>query len=233
MSKTKKYKVKLNYQEITFANLKSFSLRKGVNEEDRNKAVSLIKWFQINGYFTAAQISLAKKLTYVKKPAKTAKPKKHYIYAISNGKQVKLGMSNNPETRLKSLQTSSPEALILVWKYYVANSSIEAAKIEKMLHRACKKHHIRGEWFDIACMDIVNSFNPNKKHTAKWEFGKLVTIDKKRTKGILNFEVSNIRRTNLTGTMSRVWAQKETKELYQVEIAKLLDDGHVVLTTIV
>lgn len=226
--KRKKYKSQLSYEEIMVVKLKGFSLNKTTSRDDKQKAVSLIKWFQINNFFTAAQKQLANQLTYVKK--KPAVVKRHYLYAISNGDQIKLGMSADVNKRLKAMQTASPAELVLLWKYYIANTPADAIKIEKMLHRACKQFHIRGEWFERACIDTVNKFNPNKQHTAKWEYAKLVSVDRNRKDGILNFTVEDIRRTNLNGKMNRVWSQEDTAELYQLEIKKLLDDGCVVLT---
>lgn len=226
--KRKKYKSQLSYEEIMVVKLSGFSLNKTTSHDDKQKAVSLIKWFQINNFFTAAQKQLANQLTYVKK--KPAVVKKHYLYAISNGDQIKLGMSADVNKRLKAMQTASPAELVLLWKYYIANTPADAIKIEKMLHRACKKFHIRGEWFERACIDTVNSFNPNKQHAAKWEYAKLVSVDRNRKDGILNFTVEDVRRTNLNSTMNRVWSQEDTAELYQLEIKKLLDDGCVVLT---
>jgi len=223
--KKKKYKSLLSFEEIMVVKLKKLSLASG--HDHKQEAVSLINWFQINNYFTAAQRSLAKQLTYVKK--KPAVVKKHYLYAISNGQEIKLGMSSNVDGRLKTLQTSSPSELVILWKYYISDTPAGAIKIEKMLHRACKEFHIRGEWFKMECIDTVNKFNPNKKHSAKWEFGKLISVDRNRKNGILNFTVEDIRRTRLTGGMNRVWEQKDTAELYQLEIKKHLDDGHVVL----
>ncbi len=229
MSKVKKnkYKTQLSYEEIIVVKLKGFSLNKLTGPNDKKKAISLIKWYQLNNFFTAAQKQLANQLTYVKK--KPAVVKKHYLYAISNGDQIKLGMSSDVNKRLKTMQTASPAELVLLWKYYIANTPADAIKIEKMLHRACKQFHIRGEWFERECIDTVNSFNPNKQHTARWEYAKLISVDHSRVHGVLNFTVENIRRTNLTGKMNRVWSQSGTDELYQLEIKKLLDDGHVVL----
>lgn len=231
MSKAKKnkYKSQLSYEQLTVIKLKNFSLAKATSHDDRQKAVSLIKWFQINDYFTAAQKQLANQLTYVKK--KPAVVKKHYLYAISNGQEIKLGMSSDVNKRLKSMQTASPSELVVLWKYYIANTPADAIKIENKLHRACKAYHIRGEWFTMDCIDTVNSFNPNQKHATKWEFAKLISVATKRKGGILNFTVEDIRRTKVLSNMNRVWEQRDTAEFYQLEIKKLLDDGHVVLIT--
>lgn len=228
--KKKKYKSLLSFEEIMVIKLKKFSLAKETGHDDKQKAVSLIKWFQINNYFTAAQRTLANQLTYVRK--KPAVVKKHYLYAISNGQEIKLGMSSNVKARLKSMQTASPAELVVLWSYYIANTPADAIKIEKKLHRACKEFHIRGEWFAMDCIGTVNSFNPNKKHSAKWEFAKLISVDRNRKKGILNFTVEDIRRTKIPSGANRVWNQLDAAELYQLEIKKQLDDGHVVLVLI-
>lgn len=229
MSKAKKnkYKSTLSYEELTVVKLKKFSMAKETGPDDKQKAVSLIRWFQVNNYFTAAQRQLANSLTYVKK--KPAVVKKHYLYAISNGQEIKLGMSSDVNKRLKALQTSSPSELVLLWKYYIANTPKDAIKIEKMMHRSCSQFHIRGEWFTMDCIRTVNSFNPNKKHVAKWEFAKLISVANKRKGGLLNFTVETIRRTKIPSGSNRVWDQLDTAELYQLEIKKQLDDGHVVL----
>ena len=228
--KKKKYKSLLSFEEIMVIKLKKFSLAKGTDHDDKQKAVSLIRWFQVNNYFTAAQRTLANSLTYVRK--KPAVVKKHYLYAISNGQEIKLGMSSDVNKRLKALQTSSPAELVVLWSYYIANTPADAIKIEKKLHRACKAFHIRGEWFSMDCLAMVNSFNPNKKNVAKWEFAKLISVDHTRKKGILNFTVEDVRRTKIPNGANRVWDQKNTAELYQLEIKKHLDDGHVVLVLI-
>ncbi len=229
MSKAKRNKCKtqLSYEELIVVKLKGFSLSKSTNYDDKQKAVSLIKWYQINNYFTAAQKQLANKLTYVKKKPEAVK--KHYLYAISNGDQIKLGMSSNVNKRLKAMQTASPAELVVLWKYYIANTPTDAVKIEKKLHKACKQFHIRGEWFTKECIETVNSFNPNKRHAAIWEYAKLIQVDTKRTGGVLNFTVENIRRTNVTSKMNRVWSQNDTTELYQLEVKRLLDEDEVVL----
>jgi len=227
MPKSKRYKTKLSYLEVTVINLDRFLMSADIKENEIEQVKSLIAWFKLNGYFTKAQMSLAKSLTYVNK--KPAVVKKHYLYAISNGQEIKLGMSSDINKRLKTLQTSNPSELVLLWKYYIANTPKEAINIERMLHRSCKEFHIRGEWFTMACIDTVNSFNPNKKHMAKWEYAKLISVANARKDGILNFTIENIRRTRITNKMRRVWDQKDTAELYQLEIKKHLDDGHVVL----
>jgi hypothetical protein len=229
MSKRKiNTKLQVSYTEMLLVNLKQASISKETAPDKKQAIDSLLRWYLANHFFTPAQLKLAKSLV-TKKQTKPVAIKKHYVYAISDGDNIKIGMSNNVPARLKALQTSNSKELIVVWKYYVGNTAKDAIKIERMLHRACRKYLIRGEWFSMDCIDIINSFNPNKKHCAKWEYAKLITVKNKRKNGVLDYSVSDIRRNNVSHSMNRVWAQSEVKELYQKEIKTLLDDLHVVL----
>jgi hypothetical protein len=65
------------------------------------------------------------------------------IYFISNGTYTKIGKADNPEKRIKELQTGCPETLEIK---LVIDGDEEK---EKMLHKALNKYRIRGEWFKI------------------------------------------------------------------------------------
>lgn len=69
-----------------------------------------------------------------------------YVYAIRNATtgNIKLGISRNPEQRLKQLQTGNDCALELV-AYSRAENRFQD---EAALHHAHAAAHIRGEWFD-------------------------------------------------------------------------------------
>lgn len=229
MSKTKKrVKTKLSYAEVLIKDLKYLSTAKSTTKEQKQTVDSLLRWYLKNHFLTSGQVGLAKSLT-APKQAKKKTNTKHYVYAISDGENIKIGMSNNVEKRLKSLQTSNSKDLVVVWKYYAGRQAKDATKIEKMLHRQCKPHHIRGEWFKMEALEMVKSFNPNRKNCSRWEYAKLVTVETKRKEGVLNYKVSDIRRNKVKHNMNRVWEQKETQELYQQEIKMLLDDKHIVL----
>lgn len=60
---------------------------------------------------------------------------------------VKIGYSNNPQKRLKSLQTSSANKLTLI-------EAIEGnKKLEETLHTTFAEHRVRGEWFSLPSID--------------------------------------------------------------------------------
>ncbi len=158
----RRIKEELTYTEKLIVKLKDLPKKGGVTQDQIEKADSLVRWYIANHYLTKAQVKLAKSLV-AKTVVKSAAKKKHYLYAISDGVNIKLGMSNSPRTRLKGLQTSNSSELVILWEYYVSNTQKGAATAERKLHRACKKFRIRGEWFKIECMDIVKGFNPNRQ----------------------------------------------------------------------
>lgn len=73
--------------------------------------------------------------------------KQDFIYVITyktkNKKRYyKIGASNNPDKRLKQLQTGNPFKLFLLSVYRIKDRSIE-----KLIHKSLKKHNLEGEWF--------------------------------------------------------------------------------------
>ena len=88
---------------------------------------------------------------------------KYWLYAITDGQDVKLGFSSNVQNRLKALQTSQAPNLKVLWKFYTGRGRLTAMNAEKCLHRHCKKYRISGEWFSLDCMELVEAFKPKKK----------------------------------------------------------------------
>lgn len=79
-----------------------------------------------------------------------------FIYIIrEEGKgRLKIGISNNPEKRLKTLQTGSAEDLTLLYTSLVCSNSLE---IETNVHEHFKEYLVRGEWFssDLEPIQII------------------------------------------------------------------------------
>lgn len=76
-----------------------------------------------------------------------------YVYAIRNATtgNVKLGISRNPERRLKQLQVGNDCKLELV-AYRKAENSFQD---ESALHHAHSAAHIRGEWFNQSASTAI------------------------------------------------------------------------------
>ena len=79
-------------------------------------------------------------------------PEYAYIYVISdNNGYMKIGISKNPETRLKQLQTGHPTKLEILFteEFYCKRSHL--LKIEALIHKKMRTiaPKIKGEWFEI------------------------------------------------------------------------------------
>ena len=68
----------------------------------------------------------------------------------------KIGISKNPEKRIKQLQTGTPNIISLVYKF----ESEWASKIEGHLHIRYSLDRLNGEWFKLT-KDTVNEFLAN------------------------------------------------------------------------
>lgn len=69
-----------------------------------------------------------------------------WVYFIQAGPEgpIKIGISEDPHQRLKTMQPSNPEPLALIGAYPMRPPD------EPVLHHRFKQHRIRGEWFTPA-----------------------------------------------------------------------------------
>jgi hypothetical protein len=80
------------------------------------------------------------------------------IYVIASSKTnsgpVKIGISNQPEKRLKQLQTAFPEKLEI--KYIEKlETKLKARELEKYLHKDISHLKSHGEWFNISVEEAI------------------------------------------------------------------------------
>src|SRR5262249_47936749 len=69
----------------------------------------------------------------------------------------KIGWSKNPKKRLSSLQTASPDELVLL-------GTIQGGlEVETELHRRFAKHKLQGEWFGGAILGEVQAIIAREK----------------------------------------------------------------------
>jgi hypothetical protein len=76
------------------------------------------------------------------------------VYFIYNNQHIKIGCSKNPHKRMKQLQTSSPQRLILLG--YVHGDK----KLERELHDKFSHLHVNLEWFNVNS-ELVRYINDN------------------------------------------------------------------------
>lgn len=73
-------------------------------------------------------------------------PQQLYIIGASRDGPLKIGISVNPETRRRELQTGHPNRLHIYWR--VPNT--HAAVVEDIAHRILDRWRLAGEWFDVS-----------------------------------------------------------------------------------
>ena len=73
----------------------------------------------------------------------------NYIYIIGSDKPpYKVGISKNPQRRLRDLQTGHPYPLAI---HSIIETSITNNKLlESVIHRNLKHFRTSGEWFDLS-----------------------------------------------------------------------------------
>lgn len=84
----------------------------------------------------------------------TTKGKKYlYVFKLSDG-SVKIGVSKNPEQRIKTLSKQSGKKIATKW---YSEPLENAFKIEKDLHKSFSKHRLEGEYFQIDFNDVLSA----------------------------------------------------------------------------
>ena len=82
---------------------------------------------------------------------------KSYVYFITDGQYVKIGVAKNPESRLKELQTGNPRKLTVLCRIPVATEK-DAYRLENRLHFEYEAFAKVGEWYNILDYISVQEF---------------------------------------------------------------------------
>lgn len=86
-----------------------------------------------------------------------SKDKKLYVAAAGN--TVKIGISNNPESRVQSLNTGNPEKIKLIQTHdSFKRFGKTASEFEDEIHDHLSEYHVRGEWFELECLPELNNY---------------------------------------------------------------------------
>ncbi len=96
-------------------------------------------------------INLIYKISRFKEPREEV-----YVYIIENtySHDTKIGISNNPEKRIKQLQTGSSRLLKIQYTI-LFNTRNEAIKAENSLHKKYSKYRLMGEWFEVDYKKVI------------------------------------------------------------------------------
>lgn len=74
-----------------------------------------------------------------------------YVIAQVGTSRVKIGYTRNVASRLKTLQTSNPYKLEVLWQ------TAGDMRLEETLHRRFAKHRTQGEWFEFGRLNPVKA----------------------------------------------------------------------------
>lgn len=118
-----------------------------------------------------------------------------YVYLIRSGNKsdapIKIGMANDPQTRIAELQVGNPKELKIV-ATIPCKDRLQARHMEAYLHGKLSVINIRGEWFKSTGGDINRVLKDMSDHSGIFDYNKTT-----RTKGISDTKSSQIR--NLRG----------------------------------
>ncbi len=74
-----------------------------------------------------------------------------HLYVLSCNNLLKIGVTNNIDKRIKSLQTGNPHKIELLY----LEERLNPTKAERFLHQYFSKYRLEGEWFEgITLHDI-------------------------------------------------------------------------------
>ena len=95
------------------------------------------------------------RLNHLRKICVSGRPAR-WVYIIRSGDFVKIGITDDVERRLCSLQIGNPVKLVLMAKF----KTWDASRIESELHDRLGGHRERGEWFrlEASVLDWIDSF---------------------------------------------------------------------------
>ncbi|HHZ70476.1 MAG TPA: GIY-YIG nuclease family protein [Flavobacteriales bacterium] len=172
-----------------------------------------------------------------------------YVYIIQSGKTkkspVKIGMSDDPEKRIKQLQTGNPQVLRIIISIK-CNSRKRAFELERTLHRMLSRNNILNEWFFVkkkSLFETINRFanNPDlkqvtsfvdifeKQSTEDIETEKVIAVlEKQVLEGTVESSIKSIRnksknKTNQLAIMEKKLTQRKREA--KIFRSKLIELG--------
>lgn len=79
--------------------------------------------------------------------------KSNLLYILQCNDLFKIGVTNNIDKRVKTLQTGNPHPITVLY----CEQRYKPHKAEKYLHRLFHKNRISGEWFKDITIDQIRS----------------------------------------------------------------------------
>jgi len=81
-----------------------------------------------------------------------------YIIQMENTDIFKIGVADDPISRIRGIQVGNPYRLKLIDSFYKEN----AYEVERKIHKRYKKHRMVGEWFELSS-ESIEKLRKNRK----------------------------------------------------------------------
>ena len=126
---------------------------------DVNARMKIIKrWHELE---TESLMEMIDRLAITQCSFKREQP--HFVYLISDGDYIKIGVTNDIDQRVQSLQTGNPNQLTILTCIPCEN----ARYIEGMLHGVFDDFKMQGEWFNLSESQIKIAVEKINKYRLK------------------------------------------------------------------
>lgn len=121
------------------------------------KVDSLIRYYIRNHEFTWKQKLLATNIIEsVSGPKKTRA--KYYLVAIATRKDAYIGITTNPQSRVRQLSLKEDQTLKLEFKRLIGDNKAQAVKVLNKVRKCVTKHKDTIDWYNLECLPIVKRF---------------------------------------------------------------------------
>lgn len=78
-----------------------------------------------------------------------------YVYLITDGGLTKVGLSDNPKSRLEALQIANAQKLQLR-HVFTCHDRASANWLESLIHKRYSQFKVSGEWFNVSADTIIS-----------------------------------------------------------------------------
>lgn len=155
-----------------------------------------------------------------------------FVYIIAFAQATKIGISENPQSRLREIQTSNPHELRLV-KTYASHDRAAAIWVEKLLHQRYEEFRLAGEWFNIHADIVIKDIEWALNLVAGIASEEIVIPQSRRNKKVKHL-VSYKRVENASEEVERyLKAHPEHVNLPVRQLSKLIGVGKSTVSKIV
>jgi hypothetical protein len=108
------------------------------------------------------------------------------VYLVQYGDFVKVGITNDPAARLRTLQTGMPGEVAMPYLVVLPERDM-AIRLERRLHKRLADRHERGEWFRIGLEEAISATDEESgvrgKPSVSMQFVEAVSLAETRQLG--------------------------------------------------